>query len=183
MSKCEKLQRIVKQGATTFRCLNNRSGVYTQEIDEDVCSRCPTKVTRHKRKCPKLSGRHTIVNQDPEGYKELVDTQDPEIVKMIQESGINIEEFEKTQVPNYPSISMQVWSYKEALIKWNKAGRPKRTQEEVEHIHSSFCASGCDWYDEKAQRCKGCGCAVTVGSLAVFNKIKMGTEHCPKDKW
>ena len=182
MFKCEKRQRIVKQGATTFRCLNNRSGVYTQEVDEGVCSRCPTPVTRHKRKCPKLSGRDSVVNRDPEGYRELVDTQDPEIVQMIQASGIDMGEFEKTQIPHYPSISMQIWSYKEALIKWNKAGRPTRTQEEVEKIHEEFCV-GCEWYDVDQKRCRGCGCKVTVGSIAVMNKIKMGTEHCPKDKW
>jgi hypothetical protein len=122
----------------------------------------------------------------------MIDVTDAEVIEMIKDAGMKVEDINKVQTPiakgedvplKYPALSMQIWTYKEALIKWNKAGRPTRTQEEVEHIHSTYCASGCEWYDEDAQRCKGCGCAVTVGSLAVFNKIKMGTEHCPKDKW
>jgi hypothetical protein len=122
----------------------------------------------------------------------MIDVSDAEVIEMIKDAGMKVEDIDKAQTkiavdrgmtPQYPALSMQLWTYKEALIKWNKAGRPKRTQEEVEYIHSTFCASGCEWYDKDAQRCKGCGCAVTIGSLAVFNKIKMGTEHCPKDKW
>jgi hypothetical protein len=121
---------------------------------------------------------------------ELIDVDDPEIREMIEAAGFDIKEVEATQknlanadVKSYPAISLQLWSFKEALIKWNKAGRPTRTQEEVKHIHREFCAVPCEWYDEGAGRCRGCGCNVTTGSIAVFNKIKMATEHCPKDKW
>jgi hypothetical protein len=114
----------------------------------------------------------------------MIDVEDPEIKEMFEAAGFDIKEVEESQKnKRYPAISSQLWSFKEALIKWNKAGRPTRTQEEVEHIHREFCSVPCEWYDEGARRCRGCGCAVTTGSIAVFNKIKMATEHCPKDKW
>jgi hypothetical protein len=116
--------------------------------------------------------------------QDLIDVDDPEIKEMFEAAGFDIKEVEKAQKnKSYPAISSQLWSFKEALIKWNKAGRPTRTQEEVKHIHREFCAMPCEWYDEGAGRCRGCGCKVTTGSIAVFNKIKMATEHCPKDKW
>jgi hypothetical protein len=169
--------------------MNKQSGLHAQEVDEGICSRCLVRVVKHKRPCGKIPSRLVLPPATPQ---EIIDVTDPEIIEMVKDSGMDIGDITKAQTkiigngelpPNYPPISMQLWTYKEALIKWHKAGRPKRTQEEVEYIHSTFCASGCEWYDEDAQRCKGCGCAVTVGSLAVLNKIKMGTEHCPKDKW
>lgn len=185
---CEKQQKVIKRskGLTILRCMNKRCGMHAQEVDEGICSRCPTPVVKHKRKCPQPSVAKgcTVTEQ------EYIDTTDAEVLEMIQDAGFSAEEIDDSQEKgrvenpfNYPPISVQLWAYKEALIKWNKAGRPKRTQEEVKYIHSTFCASSCEWYDEKAHRCKGCGCAVTVGSIAVLNKIKMGTEHCPKEKW
>jgi hypothetical protein len=82
--------------------------------------------------------------------------------------------------PEYPGMSTQLWLYKEALMRWNRAGRPTRSKEEVEQIHEMKCKP-CDWYDNG--RCKGCGCKVTLGAVAVFNKIKMATESCPKGEW
>jgi hypothetical protein len=191
MIRCEKRQTVVKrsEGLTILRCMNKRCGMHAQEVNEDVCSRCPTPVVKHKRPCDKTPVRSALPPATPQ---EVIDVTDPEVIEMIKDAGIHVGDIEKAQTkiigegevpPGYPPISMQLWTYKEALIKWHKAGRPKRTQEEVERIHSTFCASGCEWYDEEAKRCKGCGCAVTVGSLAVLNKIKMGTEHCPKDRW
>jgi hypothetical protein len=126
----------------------------------------------------------------PESEHDLINIDDPEIREMIEDAGFDIKEIEliqknlaNTDAKSYPAVSLQLWSFKEALIKWNKAGRPTRTQEEVEHIHREFCAVPCEWYDEEAKRCRGCGCKVTTGSIAIFNKVKMATEHCPKDKW
>jgi hypothetical protein len=84
--------------------------------------------------------------------------------------------------PEYPNWSVQAWLYKEALIRWKKAGYPTRDQDEVDRIHKEHCL-GCDWYDKDKKRCKGCGCRVTDGAVAVVNKIKMATEHCPKELW
>lgn len=76
-----------------------------------------------------------------------------------------------------------------ALQKWVKAGRPVRSQEEIARLHA-ICVR-CKFY--KADRCLLCGCAVSKQpvkafgliktSSAMFNKLKMATEKCPKNKW
>lgn len=193
MSECIKRQKVVKRGKngidTRFRCMNKQCGVHGEEVDDGVCSRCPVKVLLHERPCKKPS---EIAITDPNNVgppvttDELVNVSDDEIKEMIEDAGLDIEDINKPMKiegtslpPEYPPMTMQMWTYKEALLRWAKAGRPKRTQEEVEQLHSQFC-SKCDWYDKEQSRCKGCGCKVTTGGLAVFNKLKMATEKCPK---
>lgn len=79
-----------------------------------------------------------------------------------------------------PPIATQINNYGLAIQRWVKAGRPQRTEEEVQEIFKKHCGQ-CNWYANK--RCKGCGCRVTSRGMAIFNKIKMATEHCPKKLW
>lgn len=182
MIQCEKRQKVTKrsEGLTILRCMNRRCAIHAQEVDADICSRCPTPVVKHVSPCRKPKPQSLSEGGVLEPGHDLIDVQDPEIKEMIEAAGFDIKEIEAR---NYPAVSLQLWSFKEALIKWNKAGRPTRTQDEVERIHREFCSVPCEWYDEGARRCRGCGCMVTTGSIAVFNKIKMATEQCPKDKW
>jgi hypothetical protein len=124
----------------------------------------------------------------------MIDVTDEELRQMLREGGMDESDLDHDPLEDeigplpsdYPPLSMQLWTYKEALIRWNKAGRPTRTQEEVEAIHNTHCNppdGRCEWYDPKQKRCRGCGCKVTVSSIALVNKIKMATEHCPKEKW
>ncbi len=71
----------------------------------------------------------------------------------------------------------------DALWKWNQAGRPKRTDEEGNYI-VSICEA-CDKYKADEKRCRLCRCGVSTGNMAIFNKAKMGSEHCPDKikKW
>jgi hypothetical protein len=128
--------------------------------------------------------------QEPVNTEEFANVSDDELRELIKEAGLDPEELTKVDVtpigpsqppPNYPPISLQLWAYKEALIRWAKAGRPVRSQEEVEVLHK-ICLK-CDWHDPESQRCRGCGCRVTVSSIAITNKLKMATEHCPKEKF
>lgn len=83
-------------------------------------------------------------------------------------------------IPEFPKLSTQLSNYWHAVKQWIIAGRPERTDAEVKQIHEDFCVK-CDWYD--SQRCRGCGCAVKPEGMAIFNKIKMASEHCPKQLW
>ena len=71
--------------------------------------------------------------------------------------------------------------YAVALTRWIAAGRPIRTDEEVEEI-VAICED-CDKYKTDEKRCRVCGCGVSTGGLAIFNKARLATERCPKDKW
>lgn len=92
---------------------------------------------------------------------------------------------EDTVVPKVPSLPRRMLTWAEATASWVANGRPERSAEEVARIHSIFCAPSppCRWYDTLRQICRGCGCAVKAEGPAVFNKIKMATEHCPRNLW
>ncbi|KPK54278.1 MAG: hypothetical protein AMS22_06135 [Thiotrichales bacterium SG8_50] len=85
-------------------------------------------------------------------------------------------------IPDFPAVKKLAVSYWQAVKNWIKAGRPIRTDTEVNHLHATYC-SQCNWYDKKSQRCKGCGCKVRAEGAALMNKIRMETEHCPRDFW
>jgi len=85
-------------------------------------------------------------------------------------------------VPETPGATKLLTNYWKAVKKWIAAGRPTRDIESVQKIHKEFCTP-CDWYDSKSQRCKGCGCQVKAKGMALLNKIKMKTEHCPRGYW
>lgn len=195
MLPCNKRQKVVKQSKegsrTLFRCLNKKSGVLGQDVDEGVCSRCPVRSVEHKRPCPRLPTSASDPAHEPITNEEFQSVSDDQLRELIEEAGLDPEELVNIDPapigpsqppPDYPPISLQLWTYKEALIRWAKAGRPVRSQEEVERLHK-ICTAPCEWYDEDAGRCKGCGCKVTVSSIAISNKLKMATEHCPKEKF
>jgi len=192
MRNCSKRQKVVDRGTgiVVFRCLNKRCNMHRKNVDESVCDNCPVAVSKHSRPCLKRTVHEAAENRNSVTAEELVNVTDEEVMTMIKDAGMEIKGLddqplkieEDGTVPQYPPMSMQLWAYKEALLRWNKAGRPVRSKEEVEMIHETHCKN-CDWYDSEKKRCKGCGCRVTVGELAVLNKIKMKTEHCPKELW
>lgn len=81
-----------------------------------------------------------------------------------------------------PSIFRRATTYAEAIIEWTAAGRPERSQDEIDNIYDTYC-SRCKRFNPENQRCLDCGCRVSNKGLAIFNKIRMATEHCPKGKW
>jgi hypothetical protein len=198
MLPCNKRQKIVKrsEGLTILRCINKECGLHGQEVDEGICSRCPVRSFKAAKPCstrPVRKKNKPKFSEPVVTTKEMLAISDDEVRQMVVDAGFESDDLDRVLAmeegvlpPGYPPISMQLWTYKEALIRWHKAGRPVRTAEEVAEIESTFCRSEehpCDYYDPKQKRCMGCGCKVTTSSIALFNKIKMATEHCPKEKW
>jgi len=89
---------------------------------------------------------------------------------------------EPSEAPEPPGLVRRAISYTEALARWTAAGRPERTDKEVERIFHQYCKT-CKWYDRKKQICRGCGCRVAENGYAVLNKVKMATENCPRELW
>jgi hypothetical protein len=85
-------------------------------------------------------------------------------------------------IPTLPGAAKLLGTYWEAVKRWISAGRPVREDAEVQKIHEEFCVS-CSWHDSESQRCKGCGCIVKPAGAALFNKVKMKTERCPRNFW
>lgn len=165
--ECEKRQRVVKRGnggqVESFRCLNNECDMHGQTVDLEQCSRCPLAVVFKKRPCNKIPAPCEECREKERQYAKTHD---------------------KVDVPEYPALVAQLVSWKEAVRKWRAAGKPTRTDEEVAEIKNKFCNRvNCDWFDPEKNRCRGCGCKVTNGGVAVLNKIRMATEHCPRGLW
>ena len=79
-------------------------------------------------------------------------------------------------------IIQQASSYAIALAKWIAAGRPTRSQEQIDAILATHCGP-CEHFKNEA--CNQCGCKVNKHHAAWRNKLAMGTEACPLDppKW
>lgn len=84
-----------------------------------------------------------------------------------------------------PGKVRQVASYGKSVAKWELAGRPTRSQEEIERA-LAICKS-CPLYrgNDGRPRCGLCGCSINSLRNGLKNKIAMATEHCPLDppKW
>jgi hypothetical protein len=175
--ECDKKQKVIKKDQTIYRCMHRQCDAHGHTITDEACAVCPLRAYKHVKPC----GKHVF--RPAENLE--AQASEVELLKAIsQESDDVVIEAtpDGSPPPNYPAMSTQMWLYKEALLRWNRAGRPVRSAEEVDNILATHCMK-CDWYDTEAKRCKGCGCKVTTSSVAVFNKIKMATEHCPKELW
>ena len=89
------------------------------------------------------------------------------------------------------SIVKKAARYAKALATWAKAGFPTRTDEEVAAIvavcqaatyttkqdQTRYC------YDHAGGRCTRCGCCINAATMAMRNKARMATEHCPRNLW
>jgi hypothetical protein len=173
---CKYAQREVKNDVKKLRCVNKPCDSFLEIVDLDVCSGCPFSTVRKERKCdgceaPEAPAPAEIF--DTPKYSKAENMMDKETLEAL-----NLDDIPK----EFPSVSTQLWNYQNALRKWNKAGRPVRSPEEIKEILETRC-KGCDWYDKESERCKGCGCKVTEDGMAIFNKIKMATESCPKELW
>ena len=80
--------------------------------------------------------------------------------------------------------------YANAQHKWRAAGKPLRTEEEINHIFNNICVP-CEHFLKKnatSGRCKLCGCCTSSNpqpmlGIVETNKIAMSTENCPINKW
>lgn len=165
---CSKRQTVMTPDGQLFRCLNRKCPAWGQEVTDEACNMCEFKVVK-KETCKEA--RSKAMKEAPQ--KDRPKFNEDEVIERTPDG---------SPPPEYPNWSIQAWMYKEALLKWKRAGYPTRTQEEVDRIHEDHCTK-CSWYDPEKKRCKGCGCRVTDGAVAVVNKIKMATEHCPREFW
>jgi hypothetical protein len=77
-----------------------------------------------------------------------------------------------------PTLLKKAVSYASALRRWTAAGRPERTDEEVQQIFDEHC-NRCDKFDRDRKVCNSCGCPANTDQPAIRNKLKMATEACP----
>ena len=80
------------------------------------------------------------------------------------------------------TVGETIARYAKAMARWIAAGRPTRTQEQIDAILTTHCGP-CEHFTNGA--CGKCGCKVNRNPEAWRNKLAMGTEACPLDppKW
>lgn len=90
----------------------------------------------------------------------------------------------------------QVGTFVNSTIRWQQAGRPVRTDEEVQAIYDNHC-SKCEFLVD--QKCTfSCRCNIVAPAKeksdfffrltnwiapGLFNKLRRATEHCPQKLW
>jgi hypothetical protein len=113
-------------------------------------------------------------------------------VDRIGESIVNIESKEKVALlPTFEKVKR----YSKSTLKWIEAGRPQRTDAEVNRIFSE-CCSPCKWFRDATCTHKNCGCQIRntgAETITIFgfsinagfanNKLRRSTENCPIGKW
>ncbi len=78
-------------------------------------------------------------------------------------------------------VKRRVFNWRRAVKTWEDAGKPERSEKEVQRI-VEICES-CDAYNAKTKQCGVCGCLCRKKGMARFNKPRMATENCPRGKW
>lgn len=139
-------------------CLDEKKPTYRMVVTARACSLCQSPKTNHTKAA---SAEDT--KEAPPRPDESVPADD-------------------APLPEAPGLVRRTLSYAEALIEWAAAGRPERSNKEVERIFHQHCKP-CKWFDPERRICRGCGCRVAEAGFAVTNKIKMATEHCPRELW
>jgi hypothetical protein len=175
MEQCDKRQKVVKRnnGETQYRCMNKESDNMGKEVVEEICAACPVRVLLNKQRPCKDK---PIQSTQSTGITEK------EILNQLTEGGFDVSDLHEEDSPDYPALTTQIINYKNALVRWQKEGRPTRSDEQVKKLFEKHCQT-CNWYDSTKGRCKGCGCVVSLGGLAVTNKLRMATERCPQGKF
>ncbi len=69
-----------------------------------------------------------------------------------------------------------------ASARWVAAGRPKRSQAEIDRIYLEVCLP-CPRFVPDLGGCGVCGCRLSQRRKALVNKIAMATESCPEGRW
>jgi len=200
MITCQKRQRMITNGKEEYRCINKKSDLHGQ-IVATICEECHFNKSNNDFnvwdvECGKCPRREPIDNKAARcngtgGIVSLKECKiclhelikynlDPEKILREYNEFQKVGLLESGENKEYPSLITQVNNYRLAVTRWIKAGRPKRTDDEIKEIYEKHCKS-CDWYDKETSRCKGCGCRVVPKGLALTNKLKMATEHCPQN--
>lgn len=84
--------------------------------------------------------------------------------------------------------------YVTATMRWEAAGRPVRTDEQVDAILADHCAT-CPYFADARCTHPLCGCQIRSSAgerqqllswlipAAMLNKLRMATERCPDGRW
>lgn len=88
---------------------------------------------------------------------------------------------EPARATSMPGPVKRAARYSTAVARWIAAGRPTRSQDEIDAL-LAICHA-CDDFDAEARACRRCGCNINSQASGLKNKLAMATEKCPVGKW
>jgi hypothetical protein len=134
----------------------------------------PTRPDRTAWRCPLCNAYY----EDVDGFGEL-------LIRCRRCKGKGLPNKRKP-VPQWerPPMLRRFADWRLAMQRWKAAGKPERSEKEVERIVNEHCEP-CVYYHSRQRQCKLCGCLCRQKGRAEFNKPKMLTERCPLEppKW
>lgn len=186
MKECRKRQVERRGGEVLHRCINKKADAYRQPVDASICDSCPVRVFLEQNKSKKPDPAKSLLpivdtsNYPPCEFRFNNRTGNGPTCGM---TGLGVDKdicqrCAKDTRMEAKSLLEKAVSYTTALRKWVGAGRPERTQEEIEAIFNEHC-SKCDMFDKERKICNSCGCPSNTNQPAIRNKLRMATEACP----
>lgn len=184
MKDCRKRQVEQRQGETIHRCINKKADEYRNPVDASACDVCPMRVyIEDRKKKPDPSKSMSLPVVDTSNYPPCEFRYRQSSQPTCGMTGLKVDKdvcqrCAKDTKMETATLIGKVMNYQAAVRKWVGAGRPVRSQEEIDRIYEEHC-SQCNMYDKARKICNSCGCPATKDQPALRNKLKMATEACP----
>lgn len=167
-------------GTVTHRCIHKLAETYRQPVTKSVCDACPVKVLLESKQVKKRISLPVIDTSDYPSCEFR--RSGSEVTCGVTNLPVNADQCgqcAKESKMETARFKEKAVNYITAFRKWVAAGRPERTDEEVQYILDNFCNNGCTMYDKERKVCNSCGCPANNNMPAIKNKLKMATEECP----
>lgn len=104
----------------------------------------------------------------------------PKTAQVETDNGLIESEVKRSASPSnnkMPGTIAKGVRYSKAMLRWIKAGKPTRTEEQINEL-LVICKS-CDFFNSEANACSKCGCNINSQVSGLKNKLAMATERCP----
>lgn len=180
MKECRKRQVERRGDEVVHRCVHKKAETYRLPVCEVDCAACPLRVFIDRSNPEKKHPLPVLPDDDfPQCEYRLTDstTRICGVTNLPVTSEI-CNRCAKDTKDATPNMLEKAISYASSVRKWVAAGKPERTQEEMDAIWETHC-SGCRMYDKVKKVCNSCGCPASTDQPSLKNKLRMATEACP----
>lgn len=181
MKDCRKRQVERRGDETNHRCINKKADAYRTHVDASVCDSCPMRVYVEKMQKPKASLGLPVIQTDeyvPCEFRVAYPGERRCGVTNLPVEPDQCGRCAKDSKMESAKLTEKAINYLTAVRRWIAAGRPSRTQEEIDTLYENHC-SKCSMYDQQRKVCNSCGCPSNNNQPALQNKLAMATEECP----
>lgn len=180
---CCRKKQIENSGDNKIeRCVNPKSQVYLNVVNNGFCGLCPVKVACQKPNKPTV---HPAAYLPEYPFCENRVAKDMQTICSVTNLPVTPEQCKDCDAETRDRVATlgdKLIGYTSAIKRWVASGRPTRTEDEIKSIFEDHC-NKCEMYDREKHSCKNCGCSLALTGNPLTNKLAMGTEHCPLGRW